>query len=207
MEAIVATEASKGERTRSSLVTAAVTRFANEGFRRTSLADIARDVGITPAAVYRYFPDKEALFIAAVAADAAALIDLVRSSFFDQLGTSFQTAGPRVARRFMAAIGDHPLVARVLRGGEPMSPDRIHALPHLSALRAEVETLLGVGQQAGIVRQDVDVSQMALGLETIILYQLAHLATLDKPDLRKENARWTAVAAVLEAALLPGTAP
>jgi len=63
----------KGERTRAALIRAAIDRFAAEGFHRVSLTDIARDVGVSPTAVYRYFPDKEALFEAAVNADAEAL--------------------------------------------------------------------------------------------------------------------------------------
>ena len=38
--------------------------FAAKGVRATSMADLAKDVGISTGNVYRYFPDKEALFYA-----------------------------------------------------------------------------------------------------------------------------------------------
>ena len=52
------------------LLELAVGRFAADGYRRTSVSDIARDADLTPAAVYAYFANKEALFQAAVDADA-----------------------------------------------------------------------------------------------------------------------------------------
>ena len=37
-------------------------RFASFGYRRTSIAEIARDAGIATGTVYRYFASKEELF-------------------------------------------------------------------------------------------------------------------------------------------------
>ncbi len=196
-------DASKGERTRAAILTAAVARFAAEGFRRASIGDIARDVGITSGAVYRYFSDKEALFLAALDADTTALVDLVQVTFFDDLRATLAHDAPRLARRFTEALDHHPLAARALRGAEPMGPDRIQSLPHLRALRERVQVLVRDAQRAGVVRADVDAAQMALGFETIVLHQLAHLSTLDAAERGQEHERWTAIAAVLEAALRP----
>ena len=69
----VETPGTKGDRTRRRLLDLAVRRFAADGYRRTSVSDIARDADLTPAAVYAYFAGKEALFQAAVDADASAL--------------------------------------------------------------------------------------------------------------------------------------
>src|ERR671910_1608635 len=70
----------KGERTRQRLLEIAVRRFAADGFRRTSVSDIAREAGLTPAAAYAYFAGKDGLFQAAVDADASALIEAARSA-------------------------------------------------------------------------------------------------------------------------------
>ena len=148
------------------IVTAAVARFVADGFQRTSMADVARDVGLSPSAVYRYFPTKEALFI--------------------------------------AAVEEHPLAARALTGVEPMSPDRIMALPHLAELRRDLVALLQVGQEHGAVRADIPAKTLALGVETIVLYQMAHLASLRGVDTRPDDERWDAIATVLEAAIRPG---
>ncbi len=44
----------------------AITLFAARGFRGVSMRDLAQAVGITPPALYNHFPNKEALYRAAV---------------------------------------------------------------------------------------------------------------------------------------------
>jgi AcrR family transcriptional regulator len=197
-------DASKGERTRSALLSAAIRRFALDGFHRTSVSDIARDVGVTAGAPYRYFADKEALFLAAVDADGAELIDLVRATVFGQLGGPISALLGRLADQLGAALDHHPLVARVMSGAEPMGPERIMALPNLGVLRGEITGLLRVGQEAGIVRAGVDPGVLALAIETTVLYQLAYIATLRGAETGPDEERWAAMAALVEAALDPG---
>ena len=54
--------------------TAGIVRFAREGYRGTSVADVCRDAGLSTTASYPYFANKEALFVAAVDEDVAQLI-------------------------------------------------------------------------------------------------------------------------------------
>jgi AcrR family transcriptional regulator len=44
------------------LVHAAASVFSRQGFRRTQMADIAREVGLSAGALYGYVEGKEALF-------------------------------------------------------------------------------------------------------------------------------------------------
>lgn len=46
------------------ILDAAARLFAAEGYDRTSIRDIARNVGLLPGSVYHYFPSKRALFLA-----------------------------------------------------------------------------------------------------------------------------------------------
>ncbi|PLX37694.1 MAG: TetR/AcrR family transcriptional regulator [Hyphomicrobiales bacterium] len=55
-------EEQKAERRRQ-ILDAAEVRFETRTFAEVSLADIAADVGVTKAALYRYFASKESLFI------------------------------------------------------------------------------------------------------------------------------------------------
>lgn len=197
---------SKGERTRMAIVHAAVARFVAEGFQRTAMADVARDVGLSPSALYRYFPTKEALFITAVDADAAAMIDLVQAATIEAGGRSVVEMLARIRAELLAAVDEHPLAARVLTGLEPMSPERIMALPHLAALRERLTARLAAGQRAATVRADVPPATLALGIETIVLYQLAHLASLRGVGVRLDHDRWEAIATIVDAALRPPAA-
>lgn len=188
----------KGERTRRRLLEHAVARFAQEGYRRTSLSDIARDAGVTPAAAYAYFDGKEALFEAAVDADAAALIDAARR---DAGSGPVQERWPRLVNALAARIeaGEHPLALRVLAGGEPEVVHRLLTLPTLAALRSEIAAELRAGMADGSVRADIDPEVMSLGLESIVLALLMGgiQARVDDPE------RAAATLAVIDAAIRP----
>jgi len=54
--------------TREAILGAALTCFARDGYRRTALDRVAREAGISRAALYLHFPNKEELFRALVAA-------------------------------------------------------------------------------------------------------------------------------------------
>jgi AcrR family transcriptional regulator len=53
-------------RRRSDLLAAAAGAFARRGFDRTEVDEIAEEAGVSKGTVYRYFPSKEALFLASV---------------------------------------------------------------------------------------------------------------------------------------------
>src|SRR3954463_10281223 len=73
----------KGAQTRQAILDAAIVRFGRDGYRTTSVADIARDAGVGGTVAYSYFPSKEALFLAAIDDDAAAVIHEGLSSMID----------------------------------------------------------------------------------------------------------------------------
>ena len=188
----------KGERTRQALLEAAIARFGRDGYRRTSVAEIARDARLGGTAAYAYFPNKEALFIAAVDEDAAAVIEEGLSSMTGDID-------PHYWRRtliftLLSAVERHLLARRVLSGLEPEFTVRLLGIPALEQLRKESTERIRAQQLAGEVRDDIDAQQIANGLTTIVLSLLmsllqtgADLATVVGPD----------VAAVVEAALSP----
>jgi AcrR family transcriptional regulator len=65
---------------RERILTAASDAFAREGYRGARLADIALDAGVATGNLYRYYPNKDALFGAVVPrTDAARLLRLIRA--------------------------------------------------------------------------------------------------------------------------------
>jgi AcrR family transcriptional regulator len=60
-----------GQRTRQAILDAALALFADKGYFGTSLRDVATAVGVRESALYNYFPGKEALFAALLAAESA----------------------------------------------------------------------------------------------------------------------------------------
>ena len=188
----------KGERTRQRLLEIAVRRFAADGFRRTSVSDIAREAGLTPAAAYAYFAGKDGLFQAAVDADASALIEAARSA--GARGTSVRDQLFLFVTELRERVDDYPLARRVLSGLEPEVAARLVTIPSLVALTAGLADELAEAQETGEVRGDVDPAELAVGLETIVLALLmAELQT----GLTVEPERKDGVLATMDAALRP----
>jgi AcrR family transcriptional regulator len=105
----------KGERTRRRLLALAVERFGDRGYRATSVSEVARAAGLTQAAVYAYFDGKEALFDAAVDADAELLVAEVRDRLAD---VDARLLLPSFLVAALTAVDAHPLIRRVLDGDE-----------------------------------------------------------------------------------------
>jgi AcrR family transcriptional regulator len=56
------TQGEKSERSRIAILQAALKLFSNQGYRGTSIREIAVEAGLSTGNVYHHFPDKEALF-------------------------------------------------------------------------------------------------------------------------------------------------
>ena len=55
--------AEQAEQTRQSILVAAARLFARKGYKRTRVADIIKEVGVTPPVFYSHFPSKRELFV------------------------------------------------------------------------------------------------------------------------------------------------
>ncbi len=61
------------------ILDAARKRFAHYGLSKTTMNEIAADIGMSKAALYYYFPDKDQLFIAVVEQDVAEFIQTMET--------------------------------------------------------------------------------------------------------------------------------
>jgi len=189
----------KGDRSRRRLLDNAVRRFAADGYRRTSVSDIARDAGLTPPAAYAYFAGKEALFFAAVDADAAALIERADA---EASGPSVRDRWLGFLARLRVLVDDHPLARRVLAGNESEVVRRLLDLPSLAAARSRLADDLREGQQDGDVRDDVDPGLLAIGIETLSL--AAIMAQLQVGPIQQTDRILGAIAVFDAAMRAPG---
>jgi len=199
---VVAQAGTKGARTRERLLEIAVRRFAADGYRATSVSAVAREAGLTPAAAYAYFPGKEALFAAAVDADAEALIAGAPVAVGGDATVRAQL--PAVVAHLVAGLQDHPLARRVLAGHEPDEIGRLLDLPALVALRDLTAEALAVDRARGRLAAHADPATLALGIETVVLTLLmAGLQAGLEQDAERLDARATGVLTVLDEALAP----
>jgi AcrR family transcriptional regulator len=187
----------KGERTRRRLLELAVARFADQGYRATSVSSIAREAGVTQAAVYAYFPNKEALFEAAVDRDAAGLIAAARAELDEGLPLADQI--PVLLLHLRLGVDQYRLARRVLAGQEPEVIARLVDLPALQDITAELAQELRTAQERDELRVDVDVDDLAVGIETVVLALL--MSAVQVPG--EADQRVTGVVAVFRALLSP----
>ncbi len=113
--------------------------FARAGFAATAMPDIASAAGLSVGSLYRYFPNKEQLFLAVVADRVAVYNDAV----FAELARP----GPAL-RRLRAALGR----LQTLLAGQ--SPDETRLSLELWARAHDVEALRGWLQEARARRLD-----------------------------------------------------
>lgn len=185
----------KGERTRAAILQAAIARVGRDGYRATTVADIARDAGVSGTLAYAYFPSKEALFLAAVDEDAAAVIREGQAAVGDRQAPSWRES---LIFTLLDAVERHPLARRLLAGLEPEVTERVLEVPALAELRKAVAERLRADQLAGAVRADIDPVRIANGLVTILLSLLMSVVQVG----REVAAAYAAdVVAVFEAAL------
>jgi AcrR family transcriptional regulator len=158
---------SKGAQTRQAILDAAIIRFGREGFRATAVADIARDASVGGTVAYAYFPNKQALFLAALDEDAAAVINEGLSTIFaEPVAPEWRET---LIFTLLEALERHPLARRVLAGLEPDVTDRVLDLPALAELRKGMAERLRADQLAGRVRRDIDPVAVGNGTVAIIL--------------------------------------
>jgi AcrR family transcriptional regulator len=151
----------KGERTRLKILDAAIKQFGDVGYRQTSLASVARSVGLTPAAVYPYFATKHALFLAAGDADASALINKSRS----QVDMNMPWASRM--RYVLDNIGNHKMLVRIISEEAPELVHECFRFPSIVATFSDLQADVETAQTLGRLRSDIDGELTALGLETI----------------------------------------
>ncbi|KAB7627934.1 TetR/AcrR family transcriptional regulator [Alkalilimnicola sp. S0819] len=166
------------------ILAAAVTVFAEQGYRAVDVQQIADRAGVGKGTVYRYFATKEALFLAALrscldglreqvqaaaegVADAPAKLKAAMRAYF-----AFFDAQPEAAELFIQERAEFR--------DQPMPLYFIHAEAHRHEWRDVFEQLRVLGLLRGV---DPDTAQQLLGgmLYGVILSE----GGLGKPPLRQ----------------------
>jgi AcrR family transcriptional regulator len=165
------------------------------------VADIAREAGVGGTVPYTYFPNKQALFLAALDEDGAAAIEAIEEGVSPAVADyDGRDWWERLLVIVFTVVDQHPLVRRVLGGQEPEVSNLVVDTPALAQLRKELARRLAAEQRAGKVRRDIDPVPVANGIITIILALLRGMVQLGDPATRTYHHDITTV---LAAALDP----
>lgn len=156
------TVGSDGEKTRSAIRDAATGLFARHGYEAVSIRQIAAEVGVQAAALYRYFATKEDL-----------LFDLMQSHM-DALIDSWESQRPNAdpTARLAAFVGNHIRFHIERRHSthvnnmelRSLSHDRLSTILRLrGAYEKELRQILRDGAETGaFVIEDVTLTAMAI---------------------------------------------
>jgi AcrR family transcriptional regulator len=139
----------KPDDTRARIIAAAEVLFRRLGFAKTAVADIAAELGMSPANVYRFFPSKNAI----VEAICQRCLAEVNAKAWE-VARAKGPAGERIERLILEILNFHkenhftePRVRDLVVAAIELSWDAIKA--HKEVMRAAVETILRDGIASG----------------------------------------------------------
>lgn len=187
---------------RQALIAEAFSEVAATGPESFSLRAVARRVGVTPMAVYRHFPDKDALLVA-VAAEAAERVGAAMQAALEHAPADPLERFRALGIAYVAFAVEHPQHFRALG----MSALTDHEPDPMRTQFDMRESLLGA-QDAGII-SDAPVDHIMLAARSII-HGLAKLIVEGRfGDVDTAQARQLAinVTAVLGTGLVPRNQP
>ncbi len=187
----------RGAATRAAILDVAIQQFGQHGFRQTSVASIARGVGVTAPAVHAHFATKDELFDAALEQDA--------SAFFEIIGhLAAQRPGPlgwvAAVPELLAEVQARPLIRRVMENQDPGMLGRLASLRPAIELRDQFAQAIETGQRIGVLRRDVPAASLASGIETLLFALM--LAAVQTGLVGTDAERTEGIVAIITAGIL-----
>jgi AcrR family transcriptional regulator len=163
------------------LLTSAVRCFAANGYHATTTRDIAGGVGLSPAALYVYFPSKELVLFEIMRAGHERALEHVKDPAIEAAGGAADRLAAMVSR-YTAWHARHHVAARVcqyeLAGLTPEHYDEIVQIRHLTndVFRGAVGRGIADGTFA-----PADVNRLVRGMLSLSI-DLVRWYRLDGPD-------------------------
>jgi TetR/AcrR family transcriptional regulator, fatty acid metabolism regulator protein len=139
---------------RSRILEAAVRVFARQGFDGTRMADVAREAGVAYGLVYHYFGSKDAVLQAVFREAWGRLLAAVAVA--EETGTSAADQLTLVVRIVLRVWRDEPDLVRLLVREVTRNPHISEELDEIGRAFASLERMIRRGQEAGMLRGDVD---------------------------------------------------
>ena len=144
--------------------------FARYGYEGATVRRLEQTIGLSRGAIFHYFRDKEALFLALAEQDARRMADLVAEQGLVQVMRELLSAPGSRANDWTGTFLE---ISRRARTDERF---RDRWREHAAALTAATRERLERQAAAGVVRGDVPVAVLARYLELVLEGLLAHLA-------------------------------
>ena len=157
------------EARRQQILEAARACFSRQGFHQTSIQDICKEAGLSPGAVYRYFPSKDHIIAATCLDCQQGIVDLIEAAK-PQGGSPLQTLDFIVDHGINMLNGESSrefTMMNVQLWSEAMRSEEIKN----ALLRATIDTfcsafveLFSQAQEQGLVDRELDSRALAITL-------------------------------------------
>jgi AcrR family transcriptional regulator len=192
---------------RRQILDAAVTCFAREGLHRTTMQHIFREAGLSPGAVYRYFPSKDAI-VQAIAEEA---FGIVARTVRDEAPPAIADAALVPYRLFgEIPIGTPDERVRLVVGlwAESLRNPVVHTevIRVVDFARAAFAERVRAEQAAGILAADLDPEALARAVVALFHGYLLQRALYGEVPLAPYAAAVRALMSGLSSAPSPGSA-
>ncbi|WP_041955361.1 TetR/AcrR family transcriptional regulator [Bradyrhizobium japonicum] len=152
------------------IVQAAIRLYRTIGYRKTTVADIARSASMSPANLYRFFPSRRAVEESVV----AGLLDEVCTSAaraarsgvssLERLEAAFRTISQRHEHRLLNDVSLHELVVAAGQANWPV------AVAHAARVRDLVRSIIAAGQASGDFRAGSAMALASCALDAMDAY-------------------------------------
>jgi len=141
----------RGRDTRSRLRELALQLFAEQGYEKTSLREIAERLGVTKAALYYYFKSKEDI-VASLVEDYMAQLDELIAWGKEQPRTAATRA--EIVRRYLHVVADGTAVFRMLHQNQAAVSSLASAKERGELFRERLDALIGLLTEPGAPLHD-----------------------------------------------------
>lgn len=148
------------ENRRKAIVEAAVTVFADKGFARARIADIAAEAQLSHGLVYHYFRSKKAIFVA-ILEEMMARTDADMALEAESPGARIRIAIERHAARQREKVDAHRVVMSALVQGTMPEEVRLRLREHVAQVHERLAGWIEEAQRHGDVDDQTTPSELA----------------------------------------------
>lgn len=142
----------------------AASLFRSNGYKSTSLGEIAQAVGRSKAGLYHYFPSKEDILVGIAHAAIDSLIEQLNGALSKNISLEEQLK-ELVVGRVEVIAQEQDAMATFWQERTSLPEDLYGGLvQRMSAYLDEILTLLGKCQKSGIIQRDQDIQMVMLAL-------------------------------------------
>ena len=164
---------SRADRRRSQIVEAAYLIFADKGFERATIADIAAELKIGHGTFYRYFKNKHAIFeyvVEQVITRVAGALAYEQPTHASNLA-EYREQVKRIASNLFSLLEEDPRAGKLLFVEAIGVSDKLDTMIEglFELLVKLTEAYLVNGKQKGFLRDDLDAELTALAINAMIM--------------------------------------